>query len=290
MPHSNYSQSEVDGLISDLQQKIYKLDDGLTALQKQIEEVKTIMYSMHNQVDAVTPLTVHEGNLYLDKDGMQVSHLDIKGKVIFKANNCVLNHCLVRGDGESEQLVEAFRPGTSGNHVHNSTLKPDKPIPALCGIKGWASVTNTTIEGCEDGVQLWGDDLIIKNCLIQDLRWYESTRYHKDGSHSDGIQLFGGSNIQIENVVIVNNPKSNSAIMVSQGQKAIDGLSITDCTFSNESEERVPAMINLSDAGKGTPMQDVVISNNKHEGEYGYKVLSSKQTQPNVMEIDNSWQ
>lgn len=213
-----------------------------------------------------TARTVHQGDL-VGRPGQLLEHLEVLGMV--RLNGATLRSSIVRGrnvPGFNGSLVASYPGDAAGAVVEDVQI--DAAFPAV-GQNGLAvgtgmSVRRTTITGTTDGLVVAGDDVLLEDVTVSDLRWWEDARpAHSDGSHSDAAQIEGGRNITLRrcNLRSVVEPRSRSCqgIMVTQNHARINGLTIDDCDLGGG---HVTLNISPDQRGRG-PMLGVAITNTR---------------------------
>jgi hypothetical protein len=162
---------------------------------------------------AGTSLKVVTTDMRTTQDGQVIEGLDMRARFYVKHKNVTIRNCKLTGDIYYAVYVEAVAKDgplliencdiTSGiESGNNATFRNNHMYAPPGGFKN-------------DGLILGGDNLLIENNLIHNLKG-------DAGAHIDGIQILNGNNITIRNnwVEVLDNPETgadggpNAAILV----------------------------------------------------------------------------
>ncbi|MBM7798522.1 hypothetical protein JOE57_001443 [Microlunatus panaciterrae] len=152
-------------------------------------------------VPAGTKLKQHRGNITITKAGTHLNGLDIHGFVNVKAKNVTISNSIIRGGretvGNNQGLVSNF--GYANFVIENSEIKAEHPSKWFIGLRGWNfTARRIHIIGNVDTVMIHGDNVRIERSLLEKTDWYASHPMQNGGpTHSDGIQILQGRNIDI---------------------------------------------------------------------------------------------
>jgi predicted acyltransferase (DUF342 family) len=123
------------------------------------------------------------GSITVNQDGAVIENLDINGRIDVRADNVTIRN--VRVSGDSAHLI---RNRGRNLLVEDVTLVGQQPCSAGIAFSNYTA-RRVDVSGCADGMKANGNVLIEDN-YIHDLRKWA-------GTHNDGIQSTGGSNIVI---------------------------------------------------------------------------------------------
>ena len=154
--------------------------------------------------------------------------------------------------------------GNTNIKIEDSTLRADYPSYYQDGISG-KNITATRLEITRvvDAVKIIGGNVSLTGSWLHGNAHFSPDPNQSDNqTHDDGVQVTGGKNITISGNTI--ETAHNSAIMIGQGTTT-GNISITGNWLSGGG-----CTVNVTQAGTGTPIQGMVISNNKFgPGIYG---------------------
>jgi hypothetical protein len=185
------------------------------------------------------------GDLVLNKPGVLIEGLDIKGSVVINADNVTLKNCKISDDGFDVVLI---KPGVTGAVVQNCDIS-NKSAGGQC-IAGQGTFIANNIHDCADGIDVRGDNTIIKDNYIHNMSG-------KENSHFDVIQAIGGfSNLSIEHNSLINEHDQTSAVFLGTHFGAVDRV-ILDRNLLVGGGYTV-----YITEDKGTPLTNVVFTNN----------------------------
>lgn len=187
-------------------------------------------------VPAGMPLRKHYGNMVITQPGTVIDGLDIHGFVEVKAPNVVIRRSIVRGGQATANigLIYNYTPSAVNTRVHDVTLIPEHPSAYLDGLKGMnIEADRVDISGTVDGVGWHGDNTMLRNSWVHDLK--EFTSGHFPGaqvpSHNDGVQIHGGNNHQVRSTFISGG--DNAAVMITQDYAKTSNVEITKSWLHN---------------------------------------------------------
>lgn len=197
-------------------------------------------------------LATYDGPSTIATSGLRLSRMRFNYAVTVASNvtGVVFDQCdFVGEDSSAFTTSKALIRVNSGGSV---TIKDSKIRPAVIsqwweGVDGYGSFTleRCDISGGVDGCDPFGDTTYsIKGCWIHDLYFQSPSTQHSDNkTHSDGIQVQGGSGEIIGNLiegyadmtissdglgVLPAGHQTNSAIMVRANASNIGAWTITD--------------------------------------------------------------
>jgi Ca2+-binding RTX toxin-like protein len=155
--------------------------------------------------DGVTLLA--SGSISIDKPGVVIKGLDIKGTVYINADNVTLEDCKVTtpafyavkvSDGVTGAIVQDCEINGVGTGNDGSI-----------GIGGQGTFLRNDIYNVENGMAIQGDNSLIKDNYIHDLKASGSPHY-------DGIQIDGNvNNATLSHNTIINDYGQTAAVMIS---------------------------------------------------------------------------
>jgi len=236
-------------------------------------------------VPAGTDLRVHEGDLTIRDDGKVIDGLDIRGFVRVLGNNVTIKNSIVRGRNPGKvniALVSAWEQ--RGLRIVNSTLKAADASPYLDGLKGHHfSAEGVEITNVVDTAVIFGDDVTIRHSWLHGNTHFDPDPRQSDGiSHDDGIQIEGGSGIEILESRIEG--AHNAAIMITQNYDRSSQIDVRGNSIHGGG-----CSINLAEKGKG-PILNTSVAGNVF-GQPRYRdcgVISMYSSAPQMRE--NYWQ
>lgn len=143
------------------------------------------------------------GPLVINTPGAVIRGLDIKGDVVINAPNVTLIDCKISSDSFAVVLI---KKGVTGVTVQNCEI--DNQGVGGQGIAGQGTFIANNIYGVADGIDVRGDNTLIQDNYIHDMRG-------TPGSHYDGIQADGNfSNLTIRHNTVINDHTQTAAIML----------------------------------------------------------------------------
>ncbi|MEO1060902.1 MAG: right-handed parallel beta-helix repeat-containing protein [Actinomycetota bacterium] len=133
---------------------------------------------------ALTP----SGSITVREDGAVIEGLDVTGTITVRADDVTIRN--VRVSSSASHLIR--------NHgdnllIEDVTLVGQQPCSAGVGFTNYTA-RRVDVSGCADGLKANGN-VLVEDSYIHDLRKWA-------GTHNDGIQSTGGSNIVVRNNTI----------------------------------------------------------------------------------------
>ncbi len=214
-----------------------------------------------------TALTVHNGDITVTQDGTVIDSLDVRGKILVKADNVTIRRSLIRGGAASSgnNVLIASWWGNTNLRVEDSTLRADYPSIYVDGISGSNfTATRLDISRVVDPVKVVDGNVTVTGSWLHQNAHFEPDPTHPDGkTHDDSIQVEGGKNTLISGNTLEDS--HNAAIMVTQNHSQTANL-----TIANNWLQDGACTINVTQLGLGSPIQGMVIKNNRFgPGQYG---------------------
>lgn len=170
-------------------------------------------------------LTPYTGVLTITKDNTVIDNMDIKGRVVVKANNVTIKNTKIRGqESVYVGLIDA-RSGNTGLKVIDTEIFSELRNPNTNGIMGGNfTLERVNIHDVVDQVHITtlGNVQILHSWLHSNVHYENDPNWNGGPSHDDNIQLIGGSNILIKNSRIEGS--KNAAVMAGQNNAAIKNL------------------------------------------------------------------
>jgi hypothetical protein len=206
-------------------------------------------------VPAGTSLTVVNGDQTISKDGTVLSGLDIRGRVLVRANNVTIKNSIIRGTSGAKWGIVDAMSGKTGLKITDTEIVASSPNWAVNGIMGWNfELTRVNIHNVVDAVHIAGSNVIVKDSWLHGNTWFAYDPNHSDGSHDDSVQIVGGSNIRLSGNTMEG--ASNVGIMITQ-----DRSTTSNVTVENNKLASGDCTINISTGGKGA-MKGMVVNYN----------------------------
>ena len=177
-------------------------------------------YGPYEPTTATAGLLVAEGDLteynsastqdVTIPNGAVISDKIIYGRVTF-AGTAELRNCLLLGRSTpltsgNDGVLHCINIRTGQAKLFDCEIRPRYESPGRnCVLGMQVELYACWLHGGEDGVGIYPTPLgvataanvVVKGCLIDDLGYCYPDRDHSDGSHSDNIQIQGGTNIDI---------------------------------------------------------------------------------------------
>ena len=141
-------------------------------------------------------------------NGAVITDRIIYGRVSF-AGSAELRNCLLVGRSTAltsgnDGVINCTNTRTGQARLFDCEIRPRQESPGRnCVLGMQIELYSCWIHKGEDGVGLYpsggatATNAVVKGCLIEDLGYNYPDRDHSDGSHSDNIQIQGGTNIEI---------------------------------------------------------------------------------------------
>lgn len=159
-----------------------------------------------------------------------------------RARAVTFSDCLFRGSTTPPPTSVALltvrddRPANGAfptAQVDSSTFEPANPTPFIDGVRGSnLLLRKVEITRTVDGVHIYGStarndpgagNVIITQSWIHDLTRFPSDGSHPDGSHNDGVQIVGGSNIVI-NESRIDGEIYNAGVMITEDRNNVSNV------------------------------------------------------------------
>ena len=154
------------------------------------------------------PLTAYTGPMNITVDNTVIENKIIDGQFAIEANNVTIRNCLVRNFGywgilnQTGVDIRIERCEIDGGGAMNST-----GIGA--GIGAGAMIVGNNVHSTTIGIQNLGGGTVYGN-YVHDL---QSESPDPDARHFDGIAVFGGGPVLIDNNTVVLNPGSRRHVL-----------------------------------------------------------------------------
>jgi len=154
--------------------------------------------------DGVTLLP--SGSISIDKPGVTISGLDIKGTVYINAANVTLEDCKITSNAF---YIVKIKDGVTGVTVQDCEINgTGANNEGSNGIAGQGTFLRNNIYNVENGITIQGNNSVIQDNYIHNLKASGSPHY-------DGIQIDGGvSNVTISHNTVINDYGQTSAVMI----------------------------------------------------------------------------
>jgi hypothetical protein len=153
------------------------------------------------------------GPVTVSRAGTVLDGLDIRGCVTIAADDVTVKRSRIRCDQEYPVRIASGARGALLEDVEINGL--GNPATTAVGVSGF-TVRRADIHGVGDGPRL-GDDTVVEDSWIHGLA-------EGGGSHNDGLQSTGGSNIVIRNNRIENPDQQTSCILIGADLGDIDDV------------------------------------------------------------------
>ncbi len=198
--------------------------------------------------------------------GTVIDAQDVTGQINVKANNVTIKRTRITGGGLYSVRIY---PGFTGTIVEDSDLIGTSS-DCSSNISNSNSYTARRIDasGCKDGLKV-ASDVVVEDSYIHDQRKIT-------GSHNDGIQCVGGSNVLIiGNTIEGPFQQSTSAIIAQTNNAPIDNFVITHNYLSGGS-----FTVYLKDKGTGfgPPTNSAITYNTFERDSWLYGVMTTDGT------------
>lgn len=212
------------------------------------------------------------GNISTTADNQVFENVFIDGWINIKHNGVKLINCHIKagtpaaGDTDAA-TVKCYRELTVPAELIDCTIEADVNSPLSgCGVKGRnIKVIRCNIFGSVDGIMAINSGLVATGNWIHGLPKHATSPFHSDGSHSDGIQVEGGSGHVIVGNFFEMGRQNNAAIMVTQNAALINGLVIESNWFRSTEKDpalQTPVALNFYQSKKGG-MKGVRVAKNQ---------------------------
>lgn len=196
-----------------------------------------------------TVLTRYTGPLTITTNGTVIDGKEIYGDLKIQARDVVIRNSSLRcGTGHPSSntgCIDANSANVYNLLIENNRIRPDSPSYFRDGIVGHEfTARGNDISGTNDGIGIFNRpggsvnaNVTVQGNYIHDLKHFNTDPAHSDGTHNDGIQIQGGSNIAIRGNSIVGsasgvdgswtyNGHGNTAVMISQNVSTLNNLVI----------------------------------------------------------------
>ncbi len=230
------------------------------------------------------------GDIRIREPGTVLSNLDIHGYVSVEADNVTIKTSIIRGGDAAKTnraLVMAWW-GARNLKIVDSTLFAKNPSLHVDGISGSGfTAERVNVYGVVDGIKVIGSNVTVKDSWLHSPIHSDNDPNQKDGkTHDDGIQVVGGTGIQIERNLIEG--FHNAAIMVKQDQSVVKTLVVKGNKLTGGG-----CTVNMSQGGSGgksAPLQGVSIKDNQFgPGRYGTTCPMRLPAASNIGLSGNTW-
>lgn len=128
------------------------------------------------------------GSITVTQDGAVIENLDVNGRILVRADDVTIRNVRVSSDA-----AHLIRNHGKNLLVEDVTLVGQQPCSAGIAFNNYTA-RRVDMSGCADGFKANGN-VVIEDNYIHDLRKWA-------GTHNDGIQSTGGSNMVIRNNTI----------------------------------------------------------------------------------------
>jgi hypothetical protein len=174
-------------------------------------EPSTTTAGLTSSEASLTALNSPSATTYTLSSGETITGKIIYGKVLPPATgDAELRNCLILG---SPNALTSGNDGCltmTGAHtgivrLYDCEIRPQAESAGRnCILGGNFELFRCWLHGGEDGVGIYpasgngtAANVKVKGCLIEDMAYIYPDRDHSDGSHADGIQIQGGTNIEV---------------------------------------------------------------------------------------------
>jgi hypothetical protein len=166
-------------------------------------------------VPAGTTLTNYTGPLTITTDGTVIDSKAVYGDLKIQARNVIIRnsylHCGSNVPGGNTGCVDANSANVYNLLITNNTIKPDHPSYYRDGIVGHEfTARKNHITRSNDGIGIFNRpggsvnaNVTVEGNYIHDLTRWSNDPAHADGTHNDGIEVQGGTNISIKGNTVV---------------------------------------------------------------------------------------
>lgn len=208
-----------------------------------------------------TNLTVYNGDINVTTDGTVLDSMDIRGFVRINADDVTIKNSVIRGGyGSSHNVALVADYWNHSNLViEDSTLSAQYPSYWIDGIEGSSYTLNRVdINNVVDSAKVInsGHATITASWLHGNKHFIPDPLQADGFSHDDNVQVQSGSSTVIKGNTMEG--AYNAGIMVTQNSGPISGLQISDNWLAGGA-----CTINVTQAGAGTPILGLSITNNK---------------------------
>ena len=128
------------------------------------------------------------GSITVTQDGAVIEGLDVSGRIVVRADDVTIRN--VRVSSNASHLIRNYGKNLL---IEDVTLVGEQPCSAGIAFNNYTA-RRVDVSGCADGLKANGN-VVVEDSYIHDLRKWA-------GTHNDGIQSTGGSNMVIRNNTI----------------------------------------------------------------------------------------
>jgi hypothetical protein len=174
-----------------------------------------------------TKLTVHEGDIIIDKPNTVISNMEIHGFVRVNAPGAVIQNSVITGRATSAGVaIVSNYPNHSSFVIRDTEIYAKAASPYLNGIMGdHFTATRVWIHDVVDGVRITGSNVTLTDSIVEkNLHYQFDPTQNNTPSHDDSIQIQGGSNITITGNRL--SGAFNSAVQVTEGLGTVSNMTI----------------------------------------------------------------
>ncbi len=155
-----------------------------------------------------TDLTVYYGDIVITSPGTVIDSLDVYGYIKVRAADVTIRRSRIRGTGAASGnigLIDCNHAAARNVLIEDNLLVPDSPSVWVDGVIGKEyTARRNNVYNTVDGfgvynAQDWTGacNVTIESNFIHDLAFFSMDPNHSNGTHNDGIQVQGGSNVNI---------------------------------------------------------------------------------------------
>jgi hypothetical protein len=163
----------------------------------------------NQRVPGTNLMTDSRGDLKIDTPGVTIDGIELSGRIKVQAANVTIRNSRINGPVDGSQstvgLIAAVDARVKNLIVENCVLTPTAG-GLTDGIVGHDfTARNNEIYGTVDGIGVFNTkgpaaNVVIEGNHIHDLAWFRNEPNNRpEGTHNDGIQIQGGTNITIRN-------------------------------------------------------------------------------------------
>jgi hypothetical protein len=153
----------------------------------------------------ITRSTINGNQTYSGTSTQEFNNIEFSGKVsITGSGTKIFRNCVFRSNGGSGGLLHCVNALVADVQVYDSLFKPDTPSGTVNGVQGHHfQIYRSRFMDCIDAVRIhnvatdMGDaptGVILQQNLFDKHMWVgDASSGFADGSHTDGVQIEGGS-------------------------------------------------------------------------------------------------
>ncbi|NED99609.1 right-handed parallel beta-helix repeat-containing protein [Phytoactinopolyspora halotolerans] len=209
------------------------------------------------------------GSLTSTRDGQVIENLEITGSITVEHNNVTIRNVRIHSTGHYGISIPAARAGNvSGLVIEHSELigVSGERSAGIAPFGSWTA-RHLDISAFEDGIKV-GSNQTIENSWIHDL-------HTPPGSHSDGIQSTGGTNVTIRGNRIEGPWQGQtSAIIIQSNNGPVDTYTIENNLLSGGT---YTLYLRDKGTGHGAPRNITVTNNTWTNNSWAYGPTSTDQ-------------